>query len=158
MADTPSGKRFRVIKMVEARRLNPKSGVPLTEPPTPLPFGSMLEDVRLDRDVYKFSYLGRPFQCQESLLKPAIEPLAGAESTALMADESPLPIPEAAPLPAPAAAEPAAFQWQTLATSHGPLLRARVPGGWLLMTGRGAALVFFPDPQHAWNGETLPED
>ena len=94
MADTPSGKRFRVIKMVDARRLNPKSGVPLTEPPTALPFGSMLEDVRLDRDVYKFSYLGRPFQCQESLLRPAIEPLAGAESTAPTAADSPLPIPE----------------------------------------------------------------
>lgn len=33
--------------------------------------------------------------------------------------------------------------------------RAKVPGGWLLMSPRGG-LSLVPDPQHAWNGASLP--
>ncbi len=37
-------------------------------------------------------------------------------------------------------------------------LRAKVPGGWLVMVGygQGAGLTFYPDPQHLWDGTTLP--
>jgi hypothetical protein len=156
MAESPTGKRFRVTKMVEARRLNPNSGIPLTEPPTAIPFGATLENVRAERDLYKFVYLGKPFQCLQSLLKPAMEPINAAEASSTPADIS-LPEPAIAPAASAEPAAPSPFQWETIATSHGPLLRAKVPGGWLLMTGRGAALVFYPDPQHKWNGETLAE-
>jgi hypothetical protein len=34
------------------------------------------------------------------------------------------------------------------------LYRARVPGGWLVMTRGG--LTHLPDPSHEWNGASLP--
>lgn len=148
-------KRYRVIKMVEARRLNPKSGVPLTEPPTSLPFGSILENLREDRDLYKFDYLGKPFQCAIDILKPAMEVFkpgamesSPAERVEVLVESEPEPVPVAAP----ATAEPAAFQWESVATSHGLLLRAKVPGGWFVMSARAASLTFYPDPKHSWDG------
>lgn len=33
--------------------------------------------------------------------------------------------------------------------------RAKVPGGWLLMQPRGG-MTLVPDPQHAWDGGSLP--
>jgi hypothetical protein len=37
------------------------------------------------------------------------------------------------------------------------LCRAKVPGGWLVMifTAPGG-LTFYPDPQHTWDGSSLP--
>ncbi|MCL4795619.1 MAG: hypothetical protein KJZ84_13730 [Bryobacteraceae bacterium] len=159
MSEKPTGKRYRMIKMVEARRLNPKSGIPLTEPPTAIPFGGLLYEVREERDLYKFTYLGKPYQCLQSILQPAMELFDGgsggadaqAEGSSVAFAADPLP-PPVAPV---AAAEPAPFQWEQLPTSHGPLLRAKLPGGWMVMTGRGTALVFYPDPQHKWDGATL---
>lgn len=146
-------KRYRVIKMVEARRLNPKSGVPLTEPPTPMPFGAILENLREDRDLYKFEYLGKPFQCAIDVLRPAMEVFKPgavesepAESAAVHVEAVPEPVSAAPP------AEPAAFQWESLASSHGALLRAKVPGGWFVMSARASSLTFYPDPKHSWDG------
>ena len=39
--------------------------------------------------------------------------------------------------------------------------RAKVPGGWLTLTSKGTntetlAMAFYPDPQHEWDGNTLP--
>lgn len=46
------------------------------------------------------------------------------------------------------------------ATGRQPqLLRARVPGGWLVMTRtphNDHAIAFLPDPAHAWDGGSLP--
>lgn len=148
-----ASKRYRVIKMVEARRLNPKSGVPLTEPPTPMPFGAILENLREDRDLFKFDYLGKPFQCPIDILQPAMEvfqPGIVASGQAERVEVSVEPMPE--PVPTPATADPAPFQWEPVATSHGPLLRAKVPGGWFVMAGRSSSLTFYPDPKHDWDG------
>ena len=160
MSDKHAGKRYRVIKMVEARRLNPNSGIPLSEPPTPMPFGAILENLREDRDLYKFTYLGKPYQCPIDILKPAMEvfkPGAAAEGEAEEAGvQEEAPLPPAAPAPAAGEAQAAAgFQWETVATSHGPLLRGKVPGGWLVMNGRGGAMAFYPDARHEWDGRTL---
>jgi hypothetical protein len=158
MSEKSAGKRYRIIKMVEARRLNPKSGIPLTEPPTAIPFGALLSDVREERDLFKFMYLGKPYQCLQSILRPAMEPFDGG-TVAAVDDEPVAPVTakaEALPAVEPvAAAEPAPFQWEHISTSHGPLLRAKLPGGWMVMTGRATALVFYPDPQHKWDGATL---
>lgn len=151
-------KRYRVIKMVEARRLNPKSGVPLTEPPTPMPFGAILENLREDRDLYKFEYLGKPFQCAIDVLKPAMEvfrPGAVESEQAERVEVRVEAVPEAVPAAPAAAAEPAPFQWESVATSHGPLLRAKVPGGWFVMAARASSLTFYPDAKHSWDGTTL---
>ena len=38
------------------------------------------------------------------------------------------------------------------------MARAKVPGGWLLVInwGSGTGMTFYPDPNHKWNGESLP--
>ena len=43
----------------------------------------------------------------------------------------------------------------TLMTSR----RTKVPGGWLVLCqigSFGAGLTFYPDPNHQWNGNSLP--
>lgn len=35
-------------------------------------------------------------------------------------------------------------------------LRAKVPGGWLVATFERSAITFVPDPQHVWDGSSLP--
>jgi hypothetical protein len=158
MAESTTGRKYRVTKMVEARRLNPNSGIPLTEPPTPLPFGAMLDNVREERDVIKFTYLGKPYQCLQTILRPAMEPFGAAPAKAAVEEDEGGPVvveaPVAAPVPVVEAAD-AAFQWETVATSHGAILRAKVPGGWLMMAGRGTGLAFVPDAGHKWDGATL---
>lgn len=157
MSESTTGRKYRVTKMVEARRLNPNSGIPLTEPPTALPFGAMLDNVREERDVFKFTYLGKPYQCLQTILRPAMEPFGAAPAKAPVEEEDeggPAVVEVPAAAPAVVAAD-AAFQWETVATSHGAILRAKVPGGWLVMTGRGTGLAFIPDAGHKWDGATL---
>ena len=36
------------------------------------------------------------------------------------------------------------------------LLRAKVPGGWLIAASMSAAIAFYPDPHHEWDGNSLP--
>jgi hypothetical protein len=43
-----------------------------------------------------------------------------------------------------------------------PMARAKVPGGWLVAVLSGtvnihAAVCFVPDPEHRWDGSSLPE-
>jgi hypothetical protein len=43
-----------------------------------------------------------------------------------------------------------------------PMVRAKVPGGWLVALQSGmihiqAAVCFVPDPEHRWDGSSLPE-
>ena len=48
--------------------------------------------------------------------------------------------------------------------TFGSIYRAKVPGGWLLnifwTSGHGeggVSMTFMPDPDHTWDGGTLPE-
>jgi hypothetical protein len=36
--------------------------------------------------------------------------------------------------------------------------RAKVPGGWLIAmrSSHGSSLTFYPDPDHAWDGQSVP--
>ena len=36
-----------------------------------------------------------------------------------------------------------------------PLLRAKVPGGWLVIYSK-ESITFYPDPNHDWDGSSLP--
>ena len=43
-----------------------------------------------------------------------------------------------------------------------PVARAKVPGGWLVKIVSGSinsqtAVCFVPDPEHRWDGSSLPE-
>ena len=58
-----------------------------------------------------------------------------------------------------------ALQWERL-KSMGSLgtdvFRAKVPGGWLVLarevsgTAASASVAFYPDPDHQWDGASLP--
>ena len=54
--------------------------------------------------------------------------------------------------------------FEKLATTGGTnMVRARIPGGWLVRTHRewrdstGMGITFVPDPDHRWDGNSLPE-
>ncbi len=38
------------------------------------------------------------------------------------------------------------------------IARAKVPGGWLIASavGQSGAVTFYPDPEHKWDGTSLP--
>jgi hypothetical protein len=39
----------------------------------------------------------------------------------------------------------------------GSLWRSKVPGGWIIrLSGNGEGLAFYPDPEHKWDGNSLP--
>jgi len=66
------------------------------------------------------------------------------------------------------------LEWEAVEStgSHnhvGRVERARVPGGWLVMaygwtedyghpTSCPLGLTFYPDPDHEWDGNSLPKD
>jgi len=49
------------------------------------------------------------------------------------------------------------FTWEPLDASP-DTRRAKVPGGWMVMiwAGDGSGITFYPDPNHSWNGGSLP--
>lgn len=53
-------------------------------------------------------------------------------------------------------------KWETVIseTAHTrvTMYRAKVPGGWLIMLwpGEAASVTFYPDPNHRWDGDSLP--
>ncbi len=163
MAFNKSGPKYRVTKMVEARKLHPKSLIPLSEPPLQLPFTAILEGLTLERDVYRFYYLGLPYQCPQKVMKSAIEKIeenvvqaASDEIDGNVAiEESSIETrvsakPAAAPLPDASGG----FVWQQITTNHGVLQRAKLPGGWLVKL-QPTGICFYPDPGHKWDGSTL---
>ena len=129
--------KFALTKTIEARKLNPRTRVPTGEPSVTIPFGAVIQDLAEDRDVIKFNYLGQPHQCPAPVLNEAIERIQPGRKAA--------------------AVPPEALQWQDVTSSHGKLLRAKVPGGWLICgLSEEASPSFYPDPQHAWDGGSLP--
>jgi hypothetical protein len=130
--------KFELTKSIEAQKLNPRTGIPTTEPPVSIPFGGFIEDIVQDRDVDKFVFLGQRYQCAHDIVKAAIVP-AGA----------PGPVPESSSSKAAAPAQGSGLVWQALKSTE-PCSRAKVPGGWLVCAGGGMA--FYPDPEHAWDG------
>lgn len=60
------------------------------------------------------------------------------------------------------------IQWERIEGSDKtPLLRAKVPGGWLVLIdyftyyteldlNNNYSITFYPDPQHLWDGNSLP--
>jgi len=136
-----------LAKSIEAKKLNKRSKLPLTEPPVIIPFGALIQGVEEDGALARFGYMGELYQCSLDLLQRAI----GAGGTA----------PEgathgAAPAngPADAARIEALFHWREISTNLGVLHRAHVPGGWLVMSGPSRSITFYPDSDHAWDGQS----
>ena len=147
--------RYQVTKSVDARKLHPRSGIPLSEPPMMLPFGAILENLREDRDLFKFSYLGQPYQCEKKALKPAIQQLDGGSSGAAAAAVEAVEVPEEPSFSAGQTPTDPDIRWHALRTTHVTVLRTKVPGGWLVMPQGGAGIAFVPDAQHDWDGKSI---
>jgi hypothetical protein len=67
--------KFELTKSIEARKLNPRTRVPMNEYQT-IPFGAIIEN-RVDKgDVEHFSYLGEHYQYPTGDLQAASRPIA----------------------------------------------------------------------------------
>jgi hypothetical protein len=136
--------KFELKKTIEAAKLNKRTGIPLGGPPVTISFGAIIEDIEEDRDYGKFLHLGQPYRCALDVLMAAL-------------DKRPLPEgPAAAPARAlDEAAEPGPrMVWRPVASPHHAVARAKVPGGWMVLVDEAA--LFYPDPEHQWDGTTLP--
>jgi hypothetical protein len=70
----PSWPKFELTKSIEAKKLNPRTMVPLNEYQT-IPFGAIIDNLVEERDVAKFSYLREYFQYPLEDLKAASKPI-----------------------------------------------------------------------------------
>ncbi len=148
--------KYEVTKLVEAAKLNMRTGIPLVGPPTTIPYGAIISDVEEDGDNYKFSYMTERYQVKRHVVAGAFHLLQGVTPSASAAAPAPPP-----PAPIAATAAPAleaddrpSLDFQTLRVKGaGALSRARVPGGWLVSTAY--SVTFVPDPQHQWDGGTV---
>jgi hypothetical protein len=66
--------KFELTKSIEARKLNPRTMVPLNEWQT-IPFGGIVENLVDQDDVTQFSHLGEPYQYPRGDLKAALQPI-----------------------------------------------------------------------------------
>lgn len=141
---------FELIKTIEARKLNPRSKLPLQQPPVTIPFGAIIKDIEWERDRARFAYLGELYQCRDDLLKDALGEAEAAPAASVAPkrpegkDKKP--------------AEEAGLRWDALSSDQFSVFRAKVPGGWLVAVdaGSGCALTFYPDPSHEWDGRSIP--
>jgi hypothetical protein len=139
--------KFELMKSIEAAPLNKRTGIPTGDPQVTIPYGAIIENVEQDRDFDKFTYLCQPYRCRHEIVKAATAPVA-----------VPKPSPPASPDTPPLTSGTLCLVWQELQSSHYTARRAKVPGGWLVSIGVGGGdgVAFYPDPQHIWDGASLP--
>jgi hypothetical protein len=148
--------KYSLAKTIEARRLNKRTGVPTTDPAVTVPFGAIIDNVDEEGDTRRFTYQGDLYRVPEDVLLSALDRSSAAAPAAVAAPAAEPAAPARAADPVGAAAAPAQadarLRWEDVPTSHGQLLRAKVPGGWLVSFRAG--LSFYPDPRHTWDGES----
>src|SRR5579863_8165497 len=66
--------KFELTKSIEARKLNPRTMVPLNEYHT-IPFGAIIDNLVENRDMQQFSYLTDHYQYPSEDLKAASKPI-----------------------------------------------------------------------------------
>ncbi|HEY1206587.1 MAG: hypothetical protein ABSH46_08785 [Bryobacteraceae bacterium] len=137
--------KFELNKSIEARKLNPRTGIQTSDPPVTIPFGALIDDVKEDRDHRKFSYLGERYRCPADVLRLATAPVGGETD-----------LPASAPQPGGPAPEESArprrtVHWERLTSNWKDLMRLRVPGGWLVaQADANSSPSFYPDAKHHW--------
>jgi hypothetical protein len=141
--------RLEVIKTIEARKLNRRTRLAMSEPPVTIPYGAILDEVVENRDSLEFLYLGELYQADGGTLRAASHRLETAPAVAAVTASA------AATPTSPAAAEPV-FVWEKVSSNAFAVARAKLAGGWLIAVGEGAGLnvTFYPDPLHTWDGST----
>jgi hypothetical protein len=136
--------RQTLNKTIAARKLHPRTMTALPDQEVTIPYGAIIENVVQDRDVVTFNYLSEPYRCPCDVFQSAV--VGGAKSTA--GSGAPAAHAPAKEVPAPA------LQFEPLRAGVEGLSRAKVPGGWLIATVQGG-MTFYPDADHAWNGESV---
>jgi hypothetical protein len=134
---------FTLNKSIEAMKLHPRTRTALGQSET-IPFGAIIDHVGRDRDTEQFHYLTGLYGCRRDLLESALDP--GALGSGNPAAEAPA---------AAKATAPPDIVFTGLSAKPHTVSRAKVPGGWLVLIN-GSAAAFYPDPEHAWDGKTLP--
>jgi hypothetical protein len=143
--------KLELNKSIEARKLNKRTGSPTADHEAVIPYGAFVENVEADRDFERFTYLGELYQCPHALLASATDAQAWKAQQAPAAESV---APAVSGAGQSARATPG-LQWAPVESSHVPLLRAKVKGGWLIAASSGASLTFYPDPDHEWDGTSL---
>ena len=137
--------KFELNRSIEARKLNPRTGIQTSDPQVTIPFGAFIDDVTEDRDDCRFSYLGQRYRCATDVLRMATAPAAGEADLPAIT-----PQPEEAAPEEPARPRPA-VHWERLSSNWKDLMRLRVPGGWLVAhADANGSPSFLPDPHHHW--------
>lgn len=136
--------KFELNKNIEAKKLNKRTGVPIGGPPVTIPYGAIIDSPVEERHLVKFSYLGEPYQSGREVFSSAATPIEDNQTE-----------PSATPLAkqtAEAATEAApTLQWEQVTSSNRlNVMRAKVPGGWLVLVN-GAGLTHYPDSEHRWS-------
>ena len=139
--------KLEVTKTIDARKLNKRTRQPVAEPPVTIPYGAILSEIVDNDGVMNFMYLGELYQCRSEILRSSSHALDGG---AMSGSSGAAPTGAATP-------EPVTFVWEKLRTGFEATARAKLPGGWLIALGEGGArsVVFYPDPEHEWDGTTL---
>jgi hypothetical protein len=147
--------KFEFTKTLEANKLNKRTGSPINEIKT-ISYGAVIENLEEDGDYLKFTFLGEPYRIREDILRSALRPIGAGDAppTPVAAAATPRGSGAAVPASAMDAVSEATFFWEDL-KSDVRMRRAKVPGGWLVSV-TGAGLTFYPDPEHQWDGTSLP--
>jgi hypothetical protein len=66
--------KFELTKSIEARKLNPRTKVPMNEYHT-IPFGAIIDNLVEQGDMQQFAYLGEYYQYPTDDLKVASRPI-----------------------------------------------------------------------------------
>ena|SRR5688572_9684645 len=130
--------KLTLMKSIEARKLNPKTGVGLPGTDKTIPYGAIIDGLERHRDDARFNYQMELYGCRYQVVEEALDKGAKTdESSGATASQSSAP-------------DKPRLQWEQVAAS-GPLtLRTKVPGGWLVAVGSG--VTFYPDAEHSWDG------
>jgi len=151
--------KYTLSKTIEARKLNPRTRIPTADLPVTIPYGAIVSEIQQDRDVANFSYLGEYYQCPYKLMQEVMQTVGGQKPAAEEAAESPVaagrtgtgsPGREGQGSLSPVLPEAAEvkLRWEAVASDHGEVRRAAVPGGWLVAVD--GCITFLPDPEHGW--------
>lgn len=140
--------KYELEKSVEAQKLNPRTGIPLSGPSLTIPFGAILDNVQVSDDVVKFSYMGERYQVARATMGGGMRQLTPTKPAE--------PKPAAAKVAEPDKSDKIVFETLDVrAQMHTlSLYRAPIPGGWLVASHSGS-VTFVPDPGHEWDGSSL---
>lgn len=66
--------KFELTKSIEARKLNPRTRLPVG-PPQTVPCGAIIEGLVRERGTAHFTYLGEPYEAPYERVEPALSKL-----------------------------------------------------------------------------------